>query len=61
VTIDKPIKMFELRIVTYESIASFLVIKVLKKLAEDYSENFPVIISNDFYVNNLITGVNTLQ
>jgi len=57
--------MFELLTVTYGTKpASFLAIKCLHELAELEKENFPIasqVITRDFYVDDLLTGSDTLQ
>lgn len=62
---ENPIKTFELTTVTYGTAsASFLAIRSLRKLAEDNSHRFPIgskTVLNDFYVDDLVTGANTLQ
>ena len=62
---DEPIVEYRLTTVTYGTKpASFLAIRALKQLAIDNAEKFPIashVISRDFYVDNLMTGVNTLE
>jgi len=57
--------MFELLTVTYGTKpALFLAIKCLHELAELEKENFPIasqVITRDFYVDDLLTGSDTLQ
>lgn len=46
------------------SSASFLAIRSLRKLAEDNQHRFPIgfrTVLNDFYVNDLVTGANTVS
>lgn len=63
-SIEEPIKTFELLTVTYGTSASFLAIRSLRKLAENKLHKYPTgakTVLNDFYVDDLITGANTLQ
>jgi len=64
-SINESIKIFELVTVTYgTSAAPFLAIRSLRKLAEENAERYPVasrIALRDFYVDDLITGADTLQ
>ncbi|XP_076397868.1 uncharacterized protein LOC143266117 [Megachile rotundata] len=59
------IKTYRLDTVTYgTACAPFLAIRALQQLASDNSEQFPVAanaIKNDFYVDDLLTGANTLK
>ena len=59
------IKEYRLKTVTYGTkSASFLAIRSLQQSAIDNQKEFPLaskVISRDFYVDNLITGVNTLE
>ena len=61
----EPIKTFELTTVTYGTAsAPFLATRSLKQLALDEGYKFPIaaeIILNDFYVDDVITGADTLQ
>ncbi|XP_067207878.1 uncharacterized protein [Linepithema humile] len=62
---SEPIRTFELLTVTYGTAsAPFLAIRSLRKLAEDNIVNYPIgskAVLNDFYVDDLVTGANTLQ
>jgi len=64
-SIDESIKIYELVTVTYgTSAAPFLAIRSLRRLAEENSERYPLtsrIALRDFYVDDLITGADTLQ
>ncbi|XP_011883661.1 PREDICTED: uncharacterized protein LOC105570821, partial [Vollenhovia emeryi] len=59
------VETYELATVTYgTSSASFLVTRCLKHLAEQYSSRYPLAskcISRDFYVDDLLTGADTIQ
>lgn len=58
------LKTFELLTVTYGTApASFLAIRSLRKLAEEEAQSFPIgatIVLRDFYVDDLLTGADTL-
>ncbi|XP_067204174.1 uncharacterized protein [Linepithema humile] len=62
---DEPIRTLELLTVTYGTAsASFLAIRSLRKLAEEHSEQYPLaskIVLRDFYVDDLVSGADTLQ
>ncbi|XP_039304174.1 uncharacterized protein LOC105205337 [Solenopsis invicta] len=62
---DKPIRTYELLTVTYGTAsAAFLAIRSLRKLAEDNSVKYPIgsrTVLNDFYVDDLVSGAETLQ
>lgn len=62
---EEPIRTFELLTVTYgTSSALFLAIRALRKLAEDNISKFSIgsrVALNDFYVDDLVTGADTLQ
>ena len=62
---DEPIKTFELLTVTYgTSSASFLAIRALRKLAEDSADCYPralQIALRDFYVDDLVTGADSID
>ena len=62
---DEPTKTFELLTVTYStSSASFLAIRALRKLAEDSMDCSPrasQIVLRDFYVDNLVTGADSID
>ncbi|XP_071581394.1 uncharacterized protein [Temnothorax nylanderi] len=64
-TINELIKIYELLTVTYgTSSAAFEAIEAMRKLAEDYAERYPVaseILLRDFYVDDLVSGADTLQ
>ncbi|XP_076396344.1 uncharacterized protein LOC143265864 [Megachile rotundata] len=59
------IKVWELRTVTFGiSSAAFLAIRTVAQLADDEKERFPLasrIINRDLYVDNLLTGANSLE
>ncbi|XP_023247778.1 uncharacterized protein LOC106643923, partial [Copidosoma floridanum] len=59
------IRTYELNTVTFGvSSAPFLAIRTIHQLAEDERANFPrasVILKRDFYVDDLLTGANSLQ
>ena len=63
--INEPIKTYELTTVTYgTACAPFLATRSLKQLALDEGHKYPIaaqIILNDFYVDDVITGADTLQ
>ncbi|GFS54638.1 DUF5641 domain-containing protein [Trichonephila clavipes] len=60
---DKAIKMFELSAVTYGTTsAPFLATRMLKQLALDEAENFPLgssIVMSDMYIDDVLTGAGT--
>ncbi|XP_039310747.1 uncharacterized protein LOC120358929 [Solenopsis invicta] len=62
---DKSIRTYELLTVTYGTAsAAFLAIRSLRKLAEDNSVKYPIgsrTVLNDFYVDDLVSGAETLQ
>ncbi|XP_029157246.1 uncharacterized protein LOC114929752 [Nylanderia fulva] len=62
---NESIKTYELLTLTYgTSSASFLAIAALRKQAEENSTKFPIaskVVLNDFYVDDLVTGANTIQ
>ncbi|XP_018374271.1 PREDICTED: uncharacterized protein LOC108768369 [Trachymyrmex cornetzi] len=64
-SMDEPIRTFELLTVTYGmASAAFLAIRSLRKLAEDNILKYPIgakAVLNAFYVDDLVTGVDTLQ
>lgn len=59
------VEAFELVTVTYGTKpASFLAVRCLQQLAEIEEENFPVVaevIRRDFYMDDLLTGANTVH
>lgn len=59
------IREYELTTVTYGTKAApFLAIRTLKQLAEDVEKNYPLaakIINDDFYVDDVLTGANTIE
>ncbi|KAK9708868.1 hypothetical protein QE152_g26945 [Popillia japonica] len=61
---EEAIKTYELTTVTYGTVpASFLAVRALQQLGRDESQNFPIgyeIILRDFYVDDLLTGANTI-
>ncbi|XP_044591958.1 uncharacterized protein LOC123270088 [Cotesia glomerata] len=61
---DEPIKIYTLNTVTYgTSAGSYLAIKSLQQLGEDERESYPnafVVLQNDFYVDDLLSGAKTL-
>lgn len=62
---EEEIKMFELSTVTYGTApASFLAIRSLQEIARIEQDNMPLGASrilSDFYVDDLMTGANTIQ
>ncbi|XP_018399184.1 PREDICTED: uncharacterized protein LOC108776927 [Cyphomyrmex costatus] len=60
-----PLTTFELMTVTYgTSSASFLAIRTIRRLAEDYSTQYPLaskVLLRDFYVDDLISGADTVE
>ncbi|XP_065211063.1 uncharacterized protein LOC135839114 [Planococcus citri] len=62
---EEKLKVCELTTVTFgERSAQYEATRTLKKLAEDYGANFPnakSAILSDFYVDNLLTGSNSLE
>ncbi|XP_055848250.1 uncharacterized protein LOC129913542 [Episyrphus balteatus] len=61
----EPVQHFRLHTVTYgTSCAPFLAVRVLEQLARDYRDEFPIasdIILNDFYVDDVVSGGDTLS
>ncbi|XP_062538203.1 uncharacterized protein LOC134206491 [Armigeres subalbatus] len=61
----KPLKIYRLNTVTYgTSCAPYLSTRVLNQLADDEGNDFPLaasIVKNDFYVDDLLTGANTIE
>lgn len=59
------LKVYELCTVTYGTTsAPYLAVKTLQQLAKDEQHNYPEasnIVLNDFYVDDLLTGANTIQ
>ena len=64
-TPEESIKTYELTTVTYGTAAApFLATRTLHQLALDERKQFPIaadIIINDFYVDDVITGADTLE
>lgn len=62
---SEPIQIYTLETTTYgTSSASYLAIKTLYKLADDEEENFPIaakILRRDFYVDDVLTGAQTIS
>ncbi|XP_044583019.1 uncharacterized protein LOC123264040 [Cotesia glomerata] len=62
---SEPIQIYTLETTTYgTSSASYLAIKILYKLADDEEENFPIaaqILCRDFYVDDVLTGAQTIS
>lgn len=62
---EEPIKIYSLNTVTFgTSCAPYLAIRTLHQFAEDEQDNFPLasmILKRDFYVDDLLTGEQTLQ
>jgi hypothetical protein len=62
---EEPIQEYRLTTVTYgTSSAPFLVTRCLKKLADDNQGQYPraaQVLSNDFYVDDLLSGTSTLE
>jgi hypothetical protein len=63
--VSQPVKVYKLNTVTYgTSSAPFLAIRSLNQVALDHFQNDPVIsniINNDFYVDDLLTGAETID
>ncbi|XP_062541035.1 uncharacterized protein LOC134209070 [Armigeres subalbatus] len=61
----KPLKIYRLNTVTYgTSCAPYLSTRVLNQLSDDEGNDFPLaasIIKNDFYVDDLLAGANTIE
>ncbi|GFX70216.1 integrase catalytic domain-containing protein [Trichonephila clavipes] len=61
---DEPIKTFELSTVTYGTTsAPFLATRMLKQLALDEAENFPLgssVVMSDMYIDDVLTGAEIL-
>jgi hypothetical protein len=64
-SLEEPIQEYQLNTVTYgTSAAPFLATRCLKKLAEDNRAHYPKaaqVLSNDFYVDDLLSGTTTLK
>lgn len=62
---DDPLQVYELNTVTYgTAAASFLAIRCLFQLAADIEKENPeiaMVIKNDFYVDDMLTGANTRE
>ncbi|XP_076230305.1 uncharacterized protein LOC143176843, partial [Nomia melanderi] len=62
---DKPIRTFQLNTVTYGTTsAPFLAVRCLQQLADNERDKFPIavgIFKRDFYMDDLITGVETRE
>ncbi|XP_055916401.1 uncharacterized protein LOC129949150 [Eupeodes corollae] len=62
---SSPIKVFKMNTVTFGTAsAPYLAIKVLKKLADDESQNFPEgakVVREDMYVDDLISGADSIE
>ena len=62
---DEPIQEYNLTTVTHgTSSAPYLATRCLKKLADDNRCQYPItakVLSNDFYVDDLLSGTSTLQ
>jgi hypothetical protein len=62
---DSPIQEYQLTTVTYgTSSAPFLATRCLKKLADDNGSKYPraaQVLSNDFYVDDLLSGTSTVK
>lgn len=60
-----PIQEFKLNTVTYGTApASFLAIRALKQLAADEGGNYPIgkiVLNNDFYVDDMLSGADTKE
>jgi hypothetical protein len=63
--INDPIKTYKLNTVTYGTAsAPYLAIRTLQQLAQDEEQNYPIgarALERDFYVDDLLTGKNTLE
>jgi len=64
-TTEQPISTFELNTLTYGTAsAPFLVTRCLQELANECADQFPEIsdiISKDFYMDDLLTGANSIE
>lgn len=64
-SLDEPVRTFRLNTVTYGLACSpFLAVRCLHQLADDNHDRFPTasrIIKNDFYVDDLLSGADTLE
>lgn len=64
-TLNEPIRHYEMNTVTFgTSCAPFLATRVIKQIAEDNEVTFPEassIMSNSFYVDDLLFGVDSIQ
>ncbi|XP_037958187.1 uncharacterized protein LOC119687775 [Teleopsis dalmanni] len=64
-TVNEPLQLFQLNTVTYGmSAAPFLAIRSLTYLANTYQKEMPIgasVLSNDLYVDDLLTGVDTVE
>ncbi|CAL1678452.1 unnamed protein product [Lasius platythorax] len=62
---DEPVKEFQLNTVTYGlSCAPYLAIQTLHQLASDEEDQFPkgaAVIRRDTYVDDILTGADTLE
>ncbi|XP_075157941.1 uncharacterized protein LOC142231207 [Haematobia irritans] len=62
---SEPVNIYQLQTVTYgTTCASYLATKCLQQLAQDQQLKFPLgskIVLNDFYVDNLMTGADTID
>ncbi|XP_018393393.1 PREDICTED: uncharacterized protein LOC108772368 [Cyphomyrmex costatus] len=62
---DEPVQEYQLNTVTYgQSCASYLAIKCLRQLASENLERYPLAahsLLNDTYVDDIITGANTIE
>ncbi|XP_025832766.1 uncharacterized protein LOC112905148 [Agrilus planipennis] len=62
---DEPVQTFRLNTITYGMAASsFIAIRCLHQLAVEYQAKYPKaskIIQNDFYVDDLLTGFNSIE
>jgi hypothetical protein len=63
--VRKSVNIYELKTVTYGTAsAPYLATKCLQQLAIDEQHNFPLaspVILKDFYVDDLLTGTNTIS
>lgn len=63
--LHSPIKIYQLQTVTYGTTsASFLATRVLRQLAHDEGDRFPLasaVVLSDFYVDDVLTGSNNLS
>lgn len=63
--VNEHIKVYQLNTVTYGTVsAPYLAMRTLKQIAIDEGKNFPIaasVLCNDFYMDDCLTGANTLE